>query len=355
MGLPNNNIEAAIQQYGAAAVLREILKERPELEDRIVELVARVGIDAAVREIFGVQVQPAMDQPAPAQAETVPPAQGAQPEVPPASPVDFKIPPQTDIPSQMSGMQSRQGPAVGLTVGGAEPQEISPGIQQEVTEAMMGPGEIDIPVSRAAPTPATAMPETVPEAPAEAQATPMPTIPSMDMVIPAMSEMTGIRQNFKTFVNETANAGNFSKQCAKYRVPVQVMLALIKQESTFNPNKIGDAGEVGLTQLMLGTARDRGLTITTNTDERFDPKKNIVAGLKHLNWLKSYKPKSVDAWVAAYNAGHTKLIGDKWELIPSVRLYTDRIRKTVKSYQDNPQVFADDMSRLMKAVGGSTS
>lgn len=345
MGLPNNNIQTAIQEYGAAAILREILKQRPDLEEQILELVVRVGIDAAVMEIFGLQAPPPIEQPAPVSAL---PAQGAQPELPPA----FKAT-EMDMPQVTSGLQSRQGPAVELAVGGAQPQQISPGIQPEVTDVMMDPGDIDISVSQ---TPA--MPATVPEPPVGPPVAPAISEP---VAQPALAEFfyqpgegASPEQDFSNHVTATVDVANFSKQCAKYGVPVQLMLALIKAESTFNPNKIGEAGEIGLTQLMRGTATDRGLLITTKSDERFDPKKNIIGGLKHMKWLKGYKPKTVDAWLAAYNAGHTKLIGDKWKDIGSTKIYVNRIKETVKSYQENPQFFAEDMNRLMKAVGGSS-
>jgi soluble lytic murein transglycosylase-like protein len=100
----------------------------------------------------------------------------------------------------------------------------------------------------------------------------------------------------------------------RYSLEVELILAMIKTESSFNPKAISSSGAVGLTQLMPPTAQDLGLKVPTYrnirkpqpnsaVDERFDPRKNLEAGVRYLSlMLKKYDGNYVLA-LAAYNAG----------------------------------------------------
>lgn len=120
--------------------------------------------------------------------------------------------------------------------------------------------------------------------------------------------------------------GEFIKQSSeKYDLDFNLIKAVIKVESNFNPSAISGSGAVGLMQLMPGTARDLGLNVPSqftnqnpgtkseiennkNNDERFNPEKNIDAGTKYLDSLiDRYKNKgysdSEKLALAAYNGG----------------------------------------------------
>lgn len=79
-------------------------------------------------------------------------------------------------------------------------------------------------------------------------------------------------------------------------------LAVIEQESVFNPNVCSHAGACGLMQLMPATANALGVT------DRFDIDQNLEAGTRHLqaliNRYSRIKPsQAVPFALAAYNAG----------------------------------------------------
>jgi len=87
----------------------------------------------------------------------------------------------------------------------------------------------------------------------------------------------------------------------RYGVPFSLIKAIIQAESDFDPNAVSDAGACGLMQIMPETARDVGVT------DAFNPRDNILGGVRYLNGLLSRFDGNVPLALAAYNAGPTKV------------------------------------------------
>ncbi len=77
--------------------------------------------------------------------------------------------------------------------------------------------------------------------------------------------------------------------------------ALVQAESSYNPLAKSEAGAMGLSQLMPGTAEAMGVK------NPFDPAQNLAGGAKYLSSLIE-RFGSAELALAAYNAGPTAVV-----------------------------------------------
>jgi soluble lytic murein transglycosylase-like protein len=123
----------------------------------------------------------------------------------------------------------------------------------------------------------------------------------------------------KSFIQDTVK-----KMSAKYKVDEKLVMAIIKQESNFNPNAISSAGAQGLMQLMPATAKRLGVL------NPFDAAQNIEGGVKHLRGLMDRYRGNVVLAVAAYNAGGGNV--DKYSGVPPFAETQNYVKKILSNY-----------------------
>jgi hypothetical protein len=89
----------------------------------------------------------------------------------------------------------------------------------------------------------------------------------------------------------------------RYRLDLDLVHALIRAESAYDPHAVSPAGAVGLMQVMPATAADYGVR---SVDTLFEPETNLNTGMRHLRRLLD-KYGAIGHAVMAYNAGEGAL------------------------------------------------
>lgn len=113
----------------------------------------------------------------------------------------------------------------------------------------------------------------------------------------------------------------FERAAQTYNISVDLLKAVAKAESDFDPDCVSSSGAMGIMQLMPGTAKELGVT------DAFDPEQNIMGGAKYLaENLKIYNG-NVSLALAAYNAGRGNV--SKYGGIPPFKETQNYVKKVL--------------------------
>lgn len=98
-------------------------------------------------------------------------------------------------------------------------------------------------------------------------------------------------------------AGVESTRASKeFGVPLPLIMAVIEQESRFNPRARSPKGAMGLMQLMPATAREMGVA------DPYHPAQNVTGGVAYLAKLYERFDRRWDLALAAFNAGPQRVL-----------------------------------------------
>jgi soluble lytic murein transglycosylase-like protein len=83
----------------------------------------------------------------------------------------------------------------------------------------------------------------------------------------------------------------------QYDMDPNLIHAVMQAESAFHPYAVSRAGAEGLMQLMPDLSEQMGVS------DAFDPRENIMGGVRYLKRLLDYHDGNIDLALASYNAG----------------------------------------------------
>jgi hypothetical protein len=131
--------------------------------------------------------------------------------------------------------------------------------------------------------------------------------------------------------SEMSTTGNpkydelIAQSAARNQVDPNLMIAVMRQESGFNPRARSYKGATGLMQLMPATAQRFGVT------NIYDAAQNIEGGAKYLRFLLDTFNGDVDLVLAGYNAGEHAVVNSGYR-IPRYRETQNYVRSITARY-----------------------
>ncbi len=141
---------------------------------------------------------------------------------------------------------------------------------------------------------------------------------------------------FSGYMDQASGSGSleqiFDEASKTYNVSKDLLKAVAKAESNFNPKAVSSCGAMGIMQLMPATASGLGVT------NAYDPKQNIMGGAKYLSQLLTKYNGNIPYAVAAYNAGGGNV--DKYGGIPpfnETQNYVAKVLQYLNQGVDIPQ------------------
>lgn len=116
-----------------------------------------------------------------------------------------------------------------------------------------------------------------------------------------------------------------ARYASTYGVPLALAHAVVHSESNYRPHVRGSAGEIGLMQIKLGTAR--GLGYTGSAKGLYDPATNVQYGMKYLAQAHKLGGGTTCGTILKYNAGH----GAK-RMNPISAKYCSKVKRFMSSF-----------------------
>jgi soluble lytic murein transglycosylase-like protein len=126
-----------------------------------------------------------------------------------------------------------------------------------------------------------------------------PMAPSLIAIFPAkvLHPHVDVATEFEVVPPNEAYEAIIQEAAAEYDLDPALIRAVMQAESAFHPYAVSRAGAEGLMQLMPALADEMGVS------DSFDPRENIMGGVRYLKRLLDYHNGNLDLALASYNAG----------------------------------------------------
>lgn len=110
----------------------------------------------------------------------------------------------------------------------------------------------------------------------------------------------------------------------RYSLDPELVRAIIKVESSFNPHAVSKKGAMGLMQLMPETAKEMQVAAP------FEVEENIMGGSRYLRQLLDLFEGDLRLGLAAYNAGPSRVLEKRG--IPNIPETKQYVQKVLHEY-----------------------
>jgi soluble lytic murein transglycosylase-like protein len=119
--------------------------------------------------------------------------------------------------------------------------------------------------------------------------------------------------------------GDLIRSAAKrYSLDPELIRAIIKVESSFNPYAVSEKGAMGLMQLMPDTAKEM------EVEAPFEAEDNIMGGSRYFKKLLDIFDGNLRLGLAAYNAGPNRVLANG--SIPRIPETEQYVKKVMREY-----------------------
>jgi soluble lytic murein transglycosylase-like protein len=145
----------------------------------------------------------------------------------------------------------------------------------------------------------------------------------------ASTSQSGTESTTVSDSKATPFAEYIQQAAQKYGLRQELVEAVIKAESNFDPTAVSAAGAEGLMQLMPETAEYLGVA------NSMDPEENISGGTKLLRSLLDRYDGNLSLALAAYNAGAGTV--DKYNGVPPIEETQTYVQRVMSYYAANLQ------------------
>ncbi len=147
-----------------------------------------------------------------------------------------------------------------------------------------------------------------------------------------------VAANFRGTLTTAADIDSaIEEAAARHNVDPNLVRAVVKVESNFNPNAVSRTGAMGLMQLMPSTARQ------LKVNNPFDPEQNVDAGVRHLKQLLESYGGDIKLTLAAYNAGAGAVARSSG--VPRYAETQNYVRRITNLYYGSPASSPSEVTR----------